>query len=103
MIDDLVDLLNAHDLPEAQLALDAWWEPLPDGGHACGMVVRLDGGTVYYLEALRFGDEDATYATPRRLTRPTRPKPKLYETALDWESVDLQLLNDTLDEVFCRV
>ncbi len=101
MLADLTDLINAHDLDEVVRSLAAWWVPLPDDGHACGMVVRTLPGKTLYLESLDF-DGRLTFGRPLPLRRfPPLPEPVLYAPVLAWD-VDLVLLNAEIDSLYCR-
>jgi hypothetical protein len=99
--DDFIELLNASDLPEVREVVGAWWEPLYDGGHACGMVAVFVGGERLYLESLCFAGEPPQHASKVLKTTQPWPSPLLYVTALHW-STDVGPIMAELDRAYHR-
>lgn len=96
-----IDLLDEADLPEAREVLAAWQEPVGRSGHACGMVVQLVDGTLWYLESLQM-DGRTTYAKPSKIKIVSRaPRPKLFVSSLSWNT-ETEPITAELDVIYCR-
>lgn len=100
-VEDFTEMIDAADLPEAKEVLAAWWEPVADSGHACGMVVQLIDGTTWYLECLQM-DGQTTYAKPSKVKVISKaPRSKLYVSSLSW-NVGPAPVTAELDVIYCR-
>lgn len=98
---DILALIDEFDLPEPTKALAAWWEPVGEGGHACGLAVLLVDGTTWYLESLCVSG-DTTFADPLRVRALwKKPKSRLYVSSLTW-NIETEPLTAELDVIYCR-